>query len=54
MYRVYVTDCLKSIIGASARYYDVINRNSAPADERDPEEIISHIKLGLDELRNEA
>lgn len=47
-YRIYVTDCLKGLSGASARYIDLIDEDDADATDENPEDIKKRLlqKLG--------
>lgn len=48
VYRVYVTDSLKGLIGAEVRYYDLIYEGKE--ETADPEEIKTHISDMLAQL----
>lgn len=50
IYRIYVTDALKSIGGFDERYYDFITANQKPTDNRTAEEIIDDLKGKLNAL----
>lgn len=63
IYRIYIADALRAISNNTARnggtivtkrYYDIYQALSRPQkeDERTSDEIISHIRHELDELRN--
>ena len=64
MYRIYVTDTLHALvnntskvggISISKRFYDVFKESFEPkkAETRTKEEIIEHIRSGLDKLREQ-
>lgn len=43
MYRVYITDTLKGLVGGSERYYDLINTTAAPEETRTADEIKAEV-----------
>lgn len=51
IYRIYISDILKGLSGAKERYYDLINPK---IETRTPEEIIDHIKTGLNRLNEDG
>lgn len=43
MYRVYITDTLKGLVGGSERYYDLINATAVPEETRTADEIKAEV-----------
>lgn len=52
LYKVYITDSLKILTGAEARYFDLVNSNSAKSTES-AESIIKRLSERLDEMGGE-
>lgn len=50
VYRVYVTDCLKGLVGAEERYYNLIYEGKE--ETADPDEIKTRISGMLEKLGN--
>lgn len=46
VYRIYMTDCLRAICGAKARYADLIRKDNDTIEE-DPEAIKNRLKKKL-------
>lgn len=47
-YRIYITDCLKGLAGATSRYIDLVSENNSNNTDEDPEDIKKRLmrKLG--------